>query len=82
MSSRICSEDDEGTRYEGFIVREAGDEVEVRNVAGVSKVLKTKQVIDRGVLQKSIMPQGLADKLTVYELASLLAYFESLKPGK
>jgi len=75
-------EDDEGTRYEGFIVREAGDEVEVRSAAGVSTVLKHKQITDRGTLQLSIMPQGLADKLTVYDLTSLLAYFESLKPAK
>ncbi|HVR86552.1 MAG TPA: PVC-type heme-binding CxxCH protein [Planctomycetota bacterium] len=66
-------------RYEGFIVRESGDEVEIRNILGVAIVLPLKSVTKRGKLETSIMPTGLVEPLTVSELASLLAYLESLK---
>ena len=69
----------EGDRYEGFIVRESGDEVEIRSVLGAARVLPLKNVTKRGTLETSIMPTGLVEPLTVSELASLLAYLESLK---
>ena len=66
-------------RYEGFIVRESGDEVEIRNLLGVATVLPLKSVAKRGKLETSMMPVGLVEPLTVEELASILAYLESLK---
>ena len=69
----------EGDRYEGFIVRESGDEVEIRNILGAAIMLPIKSVTKRGKLETSIMPTGLVDPLTVSELASLLAYLEWLK---
>jgi len=69
----------EEDRYEGFIVRESGDEVEIRNILGVATVLPLKTVAKRGKLETSIMPVGLVEPLTVPELASILAYLESLK---
>ncbi len=70
----------DGTRYDGFIVRESGEEVEIRNVAGTPTVLATKQIVSRGKIETSIMPEGLVNNLSVPELASLLAYFDSIKP--
>jgi putative heme-binding domain-containing protein len=69
----------EDDRYEGFIVRESGDEVEIRNILGVATVLPLKTVKKRGKLETSIMPVGLVEPLTVPELASIVAYLESLK---
>jgi putative heme-binding domain-containing protein len=69
----------EEDRYEGFVVRESGDEVEIRNILGVATVLPLKTVKKRGKLETSIMPVGLVEPLTVPELASILAYLESLK---
>jgi len=69
----------EEDRYEGFVVRESGDEVEIRNIQGVATVLQLKNVAKRGKLETSIMPVGLIEPLTVQEFASLLAYLESLK---
>jgi putative heme-binding domain-containing protein len=66
-------------RYEGFVVRESGDEVEIRNILGVATVLPLKDVAKRGKLETSIMPVGLVEPLTVAEFASILAYLESLK---
>ncbi|SIO66858.1 putative membrane-bound dehydrogenase domain-containing protein [Singulisphaera sp. GP187] len=68
-----------GLQYEGFVVREAGDEVELRNSAGEVTVLPKKDIEERGKSETSVMPTGLADTLTVDDLASLLAYLESLK---
>ncbi len=68
-----------GEEVEGFVVREAGEEVEVRNIQGITTMLAKKDIKERGKRETSMMPAGLADKLTPTELASLLAYLESLK---
>jgi len=68
-----------GLTHEGFVVREAGDEVELRNAAGEVTVLSKKDIEERGKVETSVMPTGLADTLTVGDLASLLSYLESLK---
>jgi putative heme-binding domain-containing protein len=72
---------DDGLLFEGFVVRESGDEVELRNANGVATVVKKKSVEERGRRELSVMPTGLADRLTLDDLAGLLAYLESL-PGK
>ena len=69
----------DGKIHEGFVVRESGSEVEIRNNAGISSVLSKPDIEERGKRDLSIMPTGLAVSLTVRELASLLAYLESLK---
>jgi putative heme-binding domain-containing protein len=66
-------------RVDGFIVRESGEETEVRGASGVSVVLKKADVAKSGTLPTSIMPEGLAANLSPSELAALLAYLESLK---
>jgi putative heme-binding domain-containing protein len=66
-------------RVDGFIVRESGDETEVRGASGTSVTLKKADVAKTGTLPTSIMPEGLAANLSPSDLASLLAYLESLK---
>ncbi len=68
-----------GQVVEGFVVRESGDEVELRNAAGAVTVLPKKEIDERGKTDTSIMPVGLGDNFTAHDLASLLAYLESLK---
>jgi len=70
-----------GQTYEGFVVRESGDEVEIRNAAGAVTVIPKKEIDERGKTLISVMPTGLADPLTPRELASILAYLESLNKG-
>jgi putative membrane-bound dehydrogenase-like protein len=67
------------SEYEGFVTREGGDDLDLRNVAGITTTLAKKEIIERGKREKSIMPEGLADKLTTSELASLLAFLDTLK---
>jgi putative heme-binding domain-containing protein len=64
---------------EGFVTRESRDEIELRNLTGVATVLKKDEVKQRGKRDTSMMPTELADKLSPKDLASLVAYLESLK---
>lgn len=71
------TKDDE--EIEGFVTREGGDDLDVRNVAGITTTLAKKNILERAKREKSIMPDGLADKATPAELASLLTYLQGLK---
>lgn len=69
--------DDE--EFEGFVTREGGDDLDVRNVAGITTTLAKRNIAERGKRETSMMPLGLMDKATPQELASLLSFLESLK---
>ena len=69
--------DDE--EMEGFVTREGGDDLDVRNIVGLTTTLAKKNIAERGKRETSMMPVGLADKLTPSELAALLAFLESSK---
>ncbi|MDB6033955.1 MAG: putative heme-binding protein [Verrucomicrobiales bacterium] len=69
-------EDDE---FEGFVTREGGDDLDLRNIAGITTTIAKKEIKERGKRDTSIMPNGLLDKFTPEDLASLLSYLESLK---
>jgi putative membrane-bound dehydrogenase-like protein len=71
------TKDDE--EVEGFVTREGGDDLDVRNVAGITTTIAKKNISARGKRETSVMPENLADKITAAELASLLAFLESLK---
>ena len=66
----------------GFIVRESGTEVEIRDVAGTATVIRKENLEGRKQVKLSVMPEKLIDHLTPAELASILAYLESLAPAK
>jgi putative heme-binding domain-containing protein len=70
---------DDGIVVEGFVVRESGEELELRGANGISVVVPKKKIDERGRRELSVMPTGLADRLTLDDLASILAYLESLK---
>jgi putative heme-binding domain-containing protein len=67
----------DGRHLEGFVVREGGTEVVIRDLAGVETTIRKDQIKARGVREGSIMPPGLVDTLTLHELASLLEYLRS-----
>jgi putative heme-binding domain-containing protein len=68
-----------GEQVEGFVTREGGDSLDVRNVAGQSITLAKTNIAERGKREQSMMPEGLLNAFTPAEFASLLAYLESLK---
>lgn len=69
----------DGRVHEGFVVREAADEIDLRTNNGTPMTLKKRDVEERGKRTVSMMPEKLVDQLNVNQLASLLAYLESLK---
>jgi putative heme-binding domain-containing protein len=68
-----------GEQIEGFVVREAGDSVELRNVAGQSVTLSKPDIAERGKRDQSMMPEGLMNAFSPADFASLLTYLQSLK---
>ena len=66
-----------GDQVEGFVVKESGDSVEVRNAVGAVTVVEKGDLAKREKLAQSIMPEGLVANLTPVQLGSLLAYLES-----
>jgi putative heme-binding domain-containing protein len=68
----------DGKIVSGFVVRESGDEIEIRENTGNARVLKKEDIDEHRQTKDSMMPEGLADTLTVHELSSILAYLESL----
>ena len=66
-------------RKEGFVTKEGGTEVEIRDITGAATTIALKDVAQRGKLETSVMPEGIAANMTMQEFASLLAYLESLK---
>ncbi len=71
-----------GKKISGFIVKESGAEVEVRDAEGVVSVIKKADIEERKTSLISVMPEKLVDNLTAPELASILAYLDSLKGKK
>jgi putative heme-binding domain-containing protein len=68
-----------GDVLEGFVTRDSGDEIELRDANGKTAVLKKDQLRARGTRVKSVMPEGLLSNLAPAEAASLITYLESLK---
>ncbi len=68
-----------GEDIQGFITREGGDSLDVRNIAGQTVTLEKGDIATRGHLPTSMMPEGLMNAFTPADLANLLAYLESLK---
>jgi putative heme-binding domain-containing protein len=68
----------DGTTFEGFVVRETPQVVTVRNVSAQEKVIPAAEVEGRKTIEKSLMPEGLVANLTVSDFASLLDYLEGL----
>ena len=65
--------------YEGFVTKDAGDEIELRNILGVTSTIKKSEIKERGKRDVSVMPEALVAKITPEDLACVLAYLESLK---
>ncbi len=68
----------DGEEIDGFIVRESGDEIELRNITG-PVVVQKRNIATRGTRKTSMMPDGLVDSISPEDLASLLRYLESMR---
>jgi putative heme-binding domain-containing protein len=68
----------DGKSLIGFVVKESGTELEIRDGTGATTILKKSDLDEKKPSKLSAMPEKLVDDLTVSELASLIAYLESL----
>ncbi|MEQ1859443.1 MAG: HEAT repeat domain-containing protein [Chthoniobacteraceae bacterium] len=68
-----------GEQLEGFVTREGGDNLDLRNIAGQTVLVEKADIAERGHRDISMMPEGLLNAFTPAELADLLAWMESLK---
>ncbi len=68
-----------GEMIEGFVIKEGGDSVEVRNIGGVTTNIEKSDIVERGKRTASIMPEGLFTSGKPEDLASLIAYLETTK---
>ncbi|MEO6810039.1 MAG: HEAT repeat domain-containing protein, partial [Isosphaeraceae bacterium] len=69
---------DDGRTLTGFVVREAADQVAIRDVDGNEIQIPVSSIDQRVRQEVSVMPTGLADDLTVPEFSALLDFIESL----
>ena len=63
---------------QGFLVAEDTDTDTIRDTNGLRTVIPKSMIKKHRVLPQSIMPEGLADNLTVHQLASIYAFLDSL----
>ena len=68
-----------GEQIEGFVTREGGDSVDVRNIASQTVTIEKGDITERGKRETSMMPEGLLNTFAPADLANLLAFLESLK---
>jgi putative heme-binding domain-containing protein len=68
----------DGSVVEGFVIQEAADRVQLRNIAAQEITVETKNIKSRRKIERSLMPEGLVAGITVKELAGLVSYLESL----
>jgi len=68
----------DGQRLMGFVTSEGAESIQLRNIVGQVMEIKSADIVKRGEDKNSMMPPGLVGNLKPEELASLLAYFESL----
>lgn len=69
----------DATQYTGYIESQTEDELTLRMMGGVSKVLAKDQVAEQTPLAESLMTEGLHTIMEARELADLIAYLEGLR---
>jgi putative heme-binding domain-containing protein len=72
----------DGSILTGFVTDEQSDQVVIRDAAGKEYVLPKAEIEARKKLTTSVMPTGLLDDYSVAEVASLIAYLQSLAAGQ
>jgi putative membrane-bound dehydrogenase-like protein len=72
----------DGRVISGFVVSEGASSVSVRESSGALRELKRADIDERRRQEVSVMPEGIAADLTPERLADLVAYLQSLEPGR
>ncbi len=69
---------DDGNTITGFVTKESANQVTLRDAQAKEVVINKDEIEIRKTLKTSVMPQGLMDKYTVHDVASIVAYLQSL----
>lgn len=67
------------TEYVGFVTRDEGGELDIRNIGGIVTTLNKTAIRTRKDQTISMMPTGLTANLTLHEFNSLITYLQSLR---
>ena len=69
----------DGKQHTGYVESQTENEITLRMMGGVSKVIAKRDVTERTELAESLMTAGLTEIMEARELADLLAYLETLR---
>jgi putative membrane-bound dehydrogenase-like protein len=72
----------EGNSFVGLIANESSNSVTVRQAYGKEDVIPRSRIVSMHSQAQSLMPEGLEAGLTQQDLANLLEYIETTKPGE
>ncbi|MEM7477531.1 MAG: ThuA domain-containing protein [Planctomycetota bacterium] len=72
----------DGNVITGFVTDEQNETVVLRDQQGKEHVIPKDDVDLRKTLKTSVMPAGIMDEFTTYQVASLIDYLTSLSAGK
>jgi putative heme-binding domain-containing protein len=71
----------DGEELFGIIQSETDDEISLRQAGGIVTRVPKKEVVAREKQRLSVMPEGLAQSLSVEELVDLVEYLSALREG-
>ena len=68
-----------GKVFTGFIASESADAILIRQLNGMPQELRRSEIEAKTRQEKSSMPDGIADSLSIEQVADLLSYLQSLR---
>jgi putative heme-binding domain-containing protein len=69
----------DGTAHVGFVSKRLSDKIEIRSITGTVTSIDPNKVKDETLLPNSMMPEGLANGMSVQDFASLVSFLEQQK---
>jgi putative heme-binding domain-containing protein len=69
----------DGQVHVGFVTERLNDQVEIRDIAGQVTRLRPEDIKTEVLLEKSMMPEGLANGMSLEDFVSLVKFLESKK---
>jgi putative heme-binding domain-containing protein len=70
---------EDGKVHIGFVTERLSDKVTIRNIAGQVTVLRPADIKDEKLLPNSMMPEGLANGMSIEDFASLVHFLAKQK---
>ena len=70
----------DGIIYSGFLLEDTKNNLIIRQLNGITKILSKKNIVSTTMTGVSLMPMGLIDGLSDDEIRNLFAYLRSTTP--